>query len=104
MNTKTKNQNSENNFFPFSEKQLQHMRSEIDNSGGFHELMFKKKALERKSGMKYIAHYYDTSKYKRRYLKGVYEPLQEFYDTDIPFTFWDQMYSALEKLEEGAAA
>jgi hypothetical protein len=103
MNTKTKKQKINNELFPFTEKQLQHLRSEIDAAGSFHELMFQKKALERKSGMKYIAHYYDTEKYKKKYLTGVYASLQEFYDTDIPFTFWDQMFSALEKLEEATA-
>src|SRR6185295_16846355 len=98
------NQKFNNEIFPFTEKQLRRLRSEIDRAGGFHELMFKKEALERKSGMKYIAHYYDSETYKKKYLKGLYTSLQEFYDTDIPFTFWDQMYSALEKLEEKAAA
>lgn len=99
MNTKTKKQKIKNDFFPFTEKQLRQMRSEIDAAGGFHELMFQKEALERKSGMKYIAHFYDTEMYKKKYLKGEYTSLQEFYDTDIPFTFWDQMFNALEKLE-----
>ena len=103
MNTKTKNLKIKNDYFPFTEKQLRHLRKEFDAAGGFHELMFQKEALERKSGMKYIAHYYDTEKYKKKYLTGEYASLQEFYDTDIPFTFWDQMFSALEKLEAATA-
>lgn len=99
MNTKNKNHDTDETYFPFTIKQLRHLRKEIDSAGGFHELMFTKEALERKSGMKYIAQCYDTKSYKNKYLKGVYTPLREFFDTDVPFTFWDQMYSAIESLE-----
>jgi len=99
MHTKTKKQKLNNDIFPFTEKQLRKLRSEITSAGNFHKLLIKKEALELKDGMKYIRHDYNPGGYKKKYLTGLYIPLREFYDTDIPFLFWDQMLSALEQLE-----
>ena len=99
MNTKTQSQKSERDTFPFTEKHLKKLRSEIRAAGDFHELMIQKEALERKNGMKYIPHYYDIEGYRKKHLKGAYASLREFYDTDIPFLFWADMEQMLAKVE-----
>jgi len=85
--------------FPFNERQLKYFGNEIDKAGGFHELMFKKNALERRRGMKFISNYKNKSIYRRKYLIGLYKPLRQYYDTEIPFTFWSVMYDMLQRLK-----
>jgi hypothetical protein len=57
--------------------------------------MFQKKALEKRMGMKYICQYRNIEMYRKKYLVGVYEPLKPFYDTEMPFVFWSEMYEVL---------
>ena len=85
--------------FPFTEWHLRKLRAEIDEAGGYVNLMQKKKALSQKMGMKYIVLSYDTENYKQNYLTGVYESLRPFYDTDMPYVFWNLMYEMLLKME-----
>ena len=81
--------------FPFTKNQLTHFQKEMDTAGGFHALMFQKKALEHRLDMKYITKYCDVKRYREKYLIGVYQSLQPFYDTEMPFIFWSEMYEVL---------
>ena len=85
--------------FPFTKKQLAALREEINEAGNFFDLMVKKKALKGKMGMKYITLLYNSQNYKQEQLTGVYEPLRSFYDTDMPFIFWNLMYQTLLRVE-----
>ena len=82
-------------YFPFNRDQLNHFNMELKQAGGFHKLMFQKKALCSRMGMKYICQYHDQEKYRNKYLTGVYEPLRPFYDTEMPFIFWSELYEVL---------
>ncbi|HEX5002636.1 MAG TPA: hypothetical protein VFW78_09060 [Bacteroidia bacterium] len=101
MNLKTNNtkQNKKIYLFPFSEKQLKHFQDEIEEAGGFHELMYLKKALIKQYGMKYINSYKNKYLYRSKYLNGIYKSLWSFYDTEIPFIFWSAMYDTLQRLK-----
>jgi len=87
------------NFFPFTEKQLKKFREELDEAGGFDELMFKKKAFGTR-GNELVAQYYDIEVYKEKFLTGEYEPLKEFLDTEIPYEFWSMFYETLRRWED----
>lgn len=82
-------------YFPFNREQLSHFHKELHKAGGFHKLMFQKKALSSRMGIKYICQYHDQNKYRQKYLRGVYEPLRPFYDTEMPFIFWSELYEVL---------
>ncbi len=88
-----------NKTFPFTSDQLIKLREELDDAGSFTNLMIKKKAITHKLGMKYISMYNDIEKYKAKYLTGVYETLQPFYETEMPYVFWSDMYDVLLKGE-----
>ncbi len=81
--------------FPFNEEQLNQFQNELKLAGGFHQLMIEKKALSSRMGMKYICLYYDQERYRKKYLIGVYESLRPFYDTEMPFVFWSELYEVL---------
>jgi hypothetical protein len=99
MTIKTKKNKPSIDTFPFTKRHLKKLRNEIAIAGNFHQLMIEKNALEKKDGTKYIQKNYDVEGYKRKFLKGSYRSLRDYYDTDIPFLFWDEMLSALEKWE-----
>lgn len=86
--------------FPFTEKQLETFRNELDEAEGFLNLMQKKKAITNKMGMKYISLYNDIEKYKTKFLTGEYESLRPMYDTEMPYIFWTAMYEMLLKTEK----
>ncbi len=90
---KSNNRNSD--IFPFTKEQLNHFQKEMDTAGGFHALMYLKKALEPRMGMKYITQYQNVKRYREKYLTGAYQTLQPFYDTEMPFIFWSEMYEVL---------
>jgi len=81
--------------FPFTEVQLLHFRKELKRFGGFHGFLFQKKALDKRMGMKYMCQYRNIEMYRHKYLVGIYEPLRPFYDTEMPFVFWSEMYEVL---------
>ena len=81
--------------FPFTSVHFSKFRKELEDAGGFDKLMLKKKALLRRRKMKQINIYYDIEKYKRKFLIDEYESLREFYDTEMPFVFWNAMYETL---------
>lgn len=88
------------NIFPFKAKQLKFFRKEIDESGGFHQLMFSKHALEHFKGMKFIRNHRNKYLYRSKFLNGIYESLKPFYDTEMPFVFWSAMYETLQRYEK----
>ena len=85
--------------FPFTEAQLNNLRSELDDAGSFLKLMRKKKAITRTMGMQYIRICNDIESYKQKYLTGVYESLRPYYETEMPYLFWTGMYEILLKVE-----
>jgi hypothetical protein len=100
MTIKTKNESINSpQPFPFTELQLRYFQIEINDAGGFYQLMIQKKAITNRMGMKYITKYRNIDRYRRRYLSGIYEPLKPFYDTEMPFLFWSEMFEALNKQE-----
>jgi hypothetical protein len=88
------------NIFPFKIRQLRYFKNEIEQAGGFHQLMFQKNALELYKGMKFIRNHRNKYLYRSQYLKGIYESLKPFYDTEIPFVFWSAMYETLQRYEK----
>jgi hypothetical protein len=83
--------------FPFRKEHIKEFKKEIKKAGSFEELMFKKHAMKRKQGMKFISLYKDIGNYKSKFLTGVYESLRSMYDTEMPYVFW----SALNELLPG---
>ena len=103
MNTKTQQPIKEFDPFPFEIHQLKFFRKEITRTGGFKNLMFEKQALSMNNGIQEILKQYKVEEYKKKFLKGPYRQLWDYYDTDIPYLFWDEMLSALERYEEAYA-
>jgi hypothetical protein len=95
---KSKQKNISSDSFPFTETHLARFKRELDEAGGFDELMFKKKALGG-SGTELTAMYHDIDTYKKHFLTEEYESLQEFYDTEIPYSFWSTFYETLRRVE-----
>jgi hypothetical protein len=83
--------------YPFTASQLNFFESEINEAGDFDELMLKKGALKRDRDMIYIANRVNVEAYKQKHLTGEYEALRPMYDTEVPYTFWGFLYSALQK-------
>ena len=90
---------NDNKTFPFTQDQLTKLREELDQAGSFTDLMVSKKGISLKKGTEYITLYNDIEKYKTKHLIGVYEPLREFYDTEMPYAFWSEMYKVLLRVE-----
>lgn len=84
-------------YFPFTSAHFEKFRKELNKAGSFDALMFKKQALKRYRGMKYIALYNDIEKYKEKHLTGVYKTLRPMYDTEMPYIFWSELYESLLK-------
>ena len=81
----------------YTTDQLQHFKNEIKEAGGVDELMLKKKALKQNGESTMIATYKDIEGYREKFIIGVYEPLQPYYSTEVPYVFWSLMYDALRK-------
>ena len=86
-------------FYPFTIKQLMYFDEEIKEAGSFEKLMRQKEALRYKSGTQAIA-MQDIEYYKDKYLVGIYKPLQEYYSTETPYTFWMNMLEMLNKADK----
>jgi len=80
--------------YPFTKEQLSFFKKEMNKAGDFEELMIEKKAMKL-DGTYVISVFPDIEKYKEEFLTGVYEPLREHYDTEVPYMFWGKMYEAL---------
>jgi len=91
------------NTFPFTKAHFEKFNKELKEAGSFDALMIKKKALKADLGMKYIALYSDIKEYKEKYLTGVYESLREYYDTEMPYVFWNLLQEYLSRSEEQTA-
>ncbi len=87
--------------FPFTQEHINHFKKELEEAGGFNNLMIKKRALTRNLDAKGIRNQKGIEKYKRKFLTGVYESLRPMFDTDIPITFWGELYDIIlkEKIE-----
>lgn len=81
----------------FSKIHLLLFEKELKEAGGFDELMIIKKALERKDGRSYILSYPNAKEYKKQYLTGRYRNLRPFFNTNVPYSFWSQLYLAVKK-------
>ena len=83
--------------FPFKESQIIRFKNELEEAGGFDELMFKKLAYAEENGIPYPSKFENAEAYKKTFLTGVYEPLRDFYDGDsIPYTFWSDLYEKVQ--------
>ena len=88
------------NPIPFTIEQLVFFRKELKNSeGDFDVLMLDKDALKSEGGSLVIKEYEDKKSYKEKYLTGIYEPLQKYYNTTVPYVFWGLMYAMLPQLK-----
>ena len=87
------------NFSKYS-LQLEKFKEELSEAGGFEQLMLKKGAIKTEKGLTYVISYRDIKWYKRIYLTGVYKPLREIYDTEIPYQFWSTFSEALNDIEK----
>lgn len=85
----------EANTFPFTKAQLRFFRRELEKAGSSDELMKQKEALKAETGTTVIAIYKNQHEYREKFLIGVYEPLREYYNTDVPYVFWSKLYDAL---------
>jgi hypothetical protein len=83
--------------FPFTKDHMEFFKKEMNEAGGFDELMFQKKALQRRSGMKYIMKFKNIEKYKSKFLTDTYESLRPMYDTEIPYIFWNALHEVILK-------
>ena len=93
----------DNNNLPttYTQKQLSLFKKELKKAGGFDELMFQKKALERKDNSILIAKYPNTEKeYKEQFLIGEYESLRQIFNTEVPYVFWSKIYKALKAIDQ----
>lgn len=97
----SKQKNISPDTFPFSTNQLKKFKEELDAAGGFDELMVIKNALNRKADKEYTVQYHDdVEAYREKFLTGEYESLREFYDTEIPYSFWSTFYETLRRVNK----
>lgn len=81
----------------FSKIHLSFFTKELQEAGGFDELMISKRALERVDGRSYILSYKNIKEYKKLYLVGRYRGLRSSFNTNVPYSFWSQLYVALRR-------
>ena len=81
----------------YTTEQLEHFKKEMNDAGGFEDLMFLKKALEKKRGTVHISRQQDIENYKQKFLTGIYEPLRKSYNTEVPYVFWGKFYEVINK-------
>ncbi len=93
----TKNKIIQNKPYKFSKPQLSFFAKEINEAGGFDDLMLKKKAIEQIDGRMFIITHQDIKKYKNAFLIGIYKSLRPAYNTKVPYSFWSQIYIALKR-------
>jgi len=85
--------------FPFTKMQIDQFRKEMQKAGGFYQLMYDKEAITIKRNAKWITSYTDIENYKLKYLIEVYETLRPFYDTEIPFLFWNALLEQITNID-----
>jgi len=83
--------------FPFTREQIEAFKKEINDAGGFENLMFKKKALQIYNGREIVTSERKIEKYKLKFLTGLYESLRPMYDTEIPYFFWNTLHEIILK-------
>lgn len=85
---------------PFTERNISKFKSEMIIAGSFDALMFQKKALKRKSGMKYICLYSNIDEYRKIFLTGEYSNLKSSFDTEVPYLFWGKLNKILLEVKQ----
>jgi len=60
--------------------------------------MLKKEALKQENGTTIIATYKDIEGYRKKHLTGVYESLQNNYNTEVPYVFWSKIYEMINRI------
>jgi hypothetical protein len=93
----TKNKIIKNKQYKFSRSQLSFFAKEMNEAGGFDDLMLKKKAIEQIDGRMFIITHQDIKKYKNTFLTGIYKSLRPVFNTKVPYSFWSQIYIALKR-------
>lgn len=88
---------SSNKKFTITLNQLKFFAKEINEAGGFDELMIKKQALEPQNGAYAILTYENEDEYKKKFLIKSYRSLRHYYKTKVPYSFWSQLYMALRR-------
>jgi hypothetical protein len=88
--------NKQNDLTIFSKAQLSFFAKEIQEAGGFDELMITKKAIVRSDGRTEIFTYKNIPMYRATHLIGVYKSLRPFFNTKVPYSFWSQLYIAIK--------
>lgn len=91
-----KNEKSKYKRIKITKSQLACFEKELDEAGGFDELMIKKNAIEINSGKIYTFTYQNIEKYKEIHLIGEYEKLRPYFNTKVPYAFWSQLYVTLK--------
>ena len=91
-----KNNKTKTRKLKITKAQLSFFAKELEEAGGFDELMIKKKAIEKNEGKIYTFTYNDIEKYKETHLIGIYEKLRPYFNTKVPYAFWSQLYIALK--------
>ena len=81
--------------YPFSQEHLKYFEKEMNEVGGFDNLMIQKNAFAHDDGESVVVIYPDIETYKEKYLTGFYESLREHYDTEAAFLFWGRLYEML---------
>ncbi|MBP6977621.1 MAG: hypothetical protein KBB71_04835 [Lentimicrobiaceae bacterium] len=84
--------------YPYTLNQLKYFQKEIKKAGGFDELMIQKEALKRDNHLTFIAIYPDKEKYRQKFLIGIYQPLQVYYQTEVPYVFWSRLNEMLQRI------
>jgi hypothetical protein len=100
LHKNTKQKEIDNETFPFTESHIKKFKEELEEAGGFEELMIKKLAMKKEKGSTIVEYYDDIESYKKTFLTGIYESLQPYYDVEIPYSFWSLLYEVLQKRED----
>jgi len=58
-------------------------------------LLLEKKAIKMIDDRKRMVIYDDIEEYKKKYLMGVYQSLHPYYETEMPYIFWNALYEIL---------
>ena len=81
----------------FSQEVVNHFREELNRIGNFYQFLIKKDAMVVRGNNRLVRCWSNREAYKRKYLIGVYAPLQSHLTTDIPMDLWKRVYQQLEQ-------
>ncbi len=83
--------------YPYTYDQLRFFRNEIKKAGGIDELMILKEALKKDGKTTLILTQENIESYKKKHIIGVYESLQNNYNTTVPYVFWSKLYELVNR-------